>query len=60
MTHTISKQELFVALVTTVLTTVTRRPIIDTTGVIDTPLKLDTIKSLNMRNCKIMLKAKKI
>ena len=56
MTHTISKQELFVALVTTV----TRRSIIDTTGVLDTPLKLDTIKSLKMRNCKITLKATKI
>ena len=56
MTLTTSKQELFVTLVTTV----TRRSIIDTAGVLDTPLKLVTIKSLKMRNCKIMLKATKI
>ena len=59
MNHTTSKQELFVTLVPP-LTTVTKRSIIDTTRVLDTPLKLATIKSLKMRNCKIMLKATKI
>ena len=56
MTHTTSKQELFVTLVTTVAW----RSIIDITGDLDAPLKLATIKSLKMRNCKIMLIATKI
>ena len=38
------------------LTTDTRRSIIDPAGVLDTPLKLVTIKCLKMSNCKIMLK----
>ena len=44
-----SKQEFFLTLVTTVITTGTRRSIIDTAGVLDTPLELVTIKSLKMK-----------
>ena len=36
------------------LTNVTRRSIIDVAGVLDTPLKLVTIKSLTMNNYKAM------
>ena len=42
------------------LTTVTRRSIIDVEGVLDTPLKLVTIKSFKRDNRKIMSKATKI
>ena len=41
------------------LTTVTRRSIMDVGGVLDTPLKLVTIKSFKMNNCKIMTNATK-
>ena len=43
MTHTTSKPELFVTLVTTV-NYCHKEIIIDTAGVLDTPLKLATIK----------------
>ena len=49
MTPAKSKQELFLTLVTTVITADTRRSIIDTAGLLDTPLKLVTIKSLKRR-----------
>ena len=42
------------------LTTVTRRPIIDVAGVLDTPLKLVTMKSFKRNNRKIMPKETKI
>ena len=42
------------------LTTVTRRSIIDVAGVLETPLKLVTIKRFKINNRKIMLKATKI
>ena len=61
MTHATSKQERLVTLVTTV--NYCHKEIYytgDTTGVLDTLLKVVTIKSLTMRNCKIMLKAAKI
>ena len=41
------------------LTTVTRRSIIDVAGVLDTPLKLVTIKIFKRSNRKIMSKAAK-
>ena len=42
------------------LTTVTKRSIVDVEGVLDTPLKLGTIKSLKMNNYKIISTAAKI
>ena len=42
------------------LTTVTRRSIVDVGGVLDTPLKLVTIKSLKINNYKIISTATKI
>ena len=42
------------------LTTVTRRSIIDVAGVLDMPLKLVTIKSFKMNNCKKMTEARKV
>ena len=41
------------------LTNVTRGSIIDAAGVLDTPMKLVTTKSLKMNNCKIMPTATK-
>ena len=60
MTHTTSKQELFVTLVTTVNYCHKEIYYRYYKGVLDSPLKLATIKSLKMRNCKVMLKATKI
>ena len=60
MTHTTSKQELFVTLVTTVNYCHKEIYYRYYKGVLDTPLKLATIKSLKMRNCEVMLKATKI
>ena len=59
MTHTTSKQELFVTLVTT-LNYCHKEIYYRYYSGPSTPLKLATIKSLKMRNCKIMLKARKI
>ena len=42
------------------LTTVTIRSIVDVGGVLDTPLKLVTVKNLKMNNYKIMSTATKI
>ena len=42
------------------LTTVTRRSIVDIAGVLDMPLKLVAIKSFKRNNDKIMSKATKI
>ena len=60
MTSAISKQELFATLVIMLLTTVTRRSIVDVAGVLDMPLKLVAIKSFKRNNHKIMSKPTKI